>query len=129
MTPKPKIFKPEDFKFSSPQFDENREISYDDARIIADIANRIIESKLGPKVYAVSGGMKLEPLSWHPSIDLEIGNSALYSGYVFNIQREEVKRECAHEVKPSYYINGEFSGKGKCRHCNIELTARWEAKK
>lgn len=125
MTTKPPIFKPEHFAGINDLLFKN---AYDAA---ADIANRIIESKLGPKVYKYKTGSELpHAADWSPVIDDDFGGIAKYThtAYLFDIQKLPEK-ECEHEPP----LNELFMKFGllnaKCRHCGVGLTAKWEVKK
>jgi len=111
MTIKPTIFKPEDFQ------DTKASLTEDIRENCASIANRIIESKLGPKVYG-----NVEHEVW--SSDFKSVNDT-HTAYLFDIQKLPEK-PCEHE--PIYWDNV-IATPVLCRHCNEFLTARWEAKK
>lgn len=83
------IFKPSDFYNSV----SNSMVHY---QLAADIANRIIESKLGPKVYKYKTGSELpHAADWSPVIDDDFGGIAKYThtAYLFDIQKLPEK-EC-----------------------------------
>lgn len=133
MTTKPNIFKPEHFSGINDLLFKN---AYDAA---ADIANRIIDSKLGPKVWGYVGSERSSWISDKPGTYIQ--ENYTHTAYLFDIQKLPEK-ECI-EHKPKIKSGGvslpgfddRFGGALMlgcsivCEVCGDELTAKWEVKK
>lgn len=106
--------------FTSEDFNTLPIVTMEDIRIkAAEIANRKIESLLGPKVYGIVDSIS-------EIYDTKPGTMDTHTAYLFNIT-ELPKQPCNHV--PVY------DGKGPvdefryfCKHCRIELVSKWEPK-
>lgn len=88
------------------------------SEVAAGIANKIIESKLGPKVYGMPGFVYSEKKQH---------SADTHTAYLFDIQ-ELPKKECKHEPSVLSCMDA-YAYLSICRHCGVKLTAKWEVKK
>lgn len=89
------------------------------ADLIADLANSIIEKRLGPRVTGCKAPVD-EFMTWserHISPDT-------HQAYLLDVQ--EIAKDCVHEPKLWHHSSGApDSYEPTCAHCGVALKAEW----
>lgn len=105
-----------------------------DCQEAANIANKILESKLGPRVYGNPNGRYL----WHEDVKA-LAYKPTHQAHLFDV-REVEKAECEHEpvsvlderVKACTLSSGKIGfsyfneDRWECAKCGAKLKAKWE---
>ncbi len=139
-------FKPEFFRTQTPELSEfTYETKEHLAKLVNDELKRIIEA--APVVYGISDGATFNFSAPNGARNRAKGHEDTHQARLFCI-KEIVKEPCKHEpgivsinIKDQQYtppLNGTYqigsnislSGipESNCKHCGVELQARWEIK-